>query len=121
MAGDLLRSARRFRAVFDAALSFVYLLGASLAFPNGLVIPLLSDFLEHASGDSEAQKQEGELHAFGRLSERLKTFFPRLPKTVLQARRTQRRKRLAGRSDRSSNDLTLHHPRRKPEFRPAPE
>ena len=78
----------------DAALSFVYLLGASLAFPNGLVIPLLSDFLEHASGDSEAQKQEGELHAFGRLSERLKTFFPRLP---------------------------ILHPRRKPEFRPAPE
>ncbi|MBK7956171.1 MAG: hypothetical protein IPK02_20725 [Candidatus Accumulibacter sp.] len=33
-----------------------YLLEASLAFHNGLVIPLLSEFLEHALGDSEAQK-----------------------------------------------------------------
>lgn len=38
--------------------SFVYLLGASLAFPNGLVISLLSDFLEHApAGDSEAKSR----------------------------------------------------------------
>jgi hypothetical protein len=58
---------------------FVYVLEASLAFHNGLVIPLLSEFLEHAPGDSEAQKQDGELRAFGRLSDRLKTLFPRLP------------------------------------------
>jgi len=38
--------------------SFVYLLEASL------VIPLLSEFLEHALGDTEAQKQEGERRAF---------------------------------------------------------
>ncbi|MBK7956470.1 MAG: transposase family protein [Candidatus Accumulibacter sp.] len=56
---------------------FVYLLEASLAFHNGLVIPLLSEFLEHALGDSEAQKQDGELRGFVRLSDRLKTLFPR--------------------------------------------
>lgn len=57
---------------------FVYVLEASLAFHNGLVIPLLSEFLEHALGEPEAQKQDCELRAFARLSERLKTCFPRL-------------------------------------------
>jgi hypothetical protein len=58
---------------------FVYVLEASLVFHNGLVIPLLSEFLEHALGDSEAQKQDCELRGFERLSERLKRLFPRLP------------------------------------------
>jgi hypothetical protein len=62
---------------------FVYVLEASLAFHNGLVIPLLSEFLEHALGDSEAEKQDCELRAFRRLSERLKTLFPRLPILLL--------------------------------------
>ena len=62
---------------------FVYLLEASLAFHNGLVIPLLSEFLEHALGDSEAQKQDGELRGFVRLSDRLKTLFPGLPILLL--------------------------------------
>jgi hypothetical protein len=62
---------------------FVYVLEASLAFHNGLVIPLLSEFLEHAPGDSEAKKQDCELHAFGRLSDRIKNFFPRLPILLL--------------------------------------
>jgi hypothetical protein len=62
---------------------FVYVLEASLAFHNGLVIPLLSEFLEHAPGNTEAQKQDCELHAFVRLSDRLKTFFPRLPILLL--------------------------------------
>ena len=57
---------------------FVYVLEASLAFHNGLVIPLLSEFLEHALGEPEAQKQDCERRAFARLSERLKTCFPRL-------------------------------------------
>jgi hypothetical protein len=57
---------------------FVYVLEASLAFHNGLVIPLLSEFLEQALGEPEAQKQDCELRAFARLSERLKTCFPRL-------------------------------------------
>lgn len=62
---------------------FVYVLEASLAFHSGLVIPLLSEFLEHARGDSEAQKQDCELRAFVRLSERLKASFPRLPILLL--------------------------------------
>jgi hypothetical protein len=62
---------------------FVYVLEASLAFHNGLVIPLLSEFLEHALGDTEAQMQDCELRAFARLSDRLKTRFPRLPILLL--------------------------------------
>ncbi len=62
---------------------FVYVLEASLVFSNGLVIPLLSEFLEQAPGNTEAQKQDGELRAFVRLSERLKTCFPRLPIRLL--------------------------------------
>ncbi|TLD46815.1 MAG: hypothetical protein FAZ92_00895 [Accumulibacter sp.] len=58
---------------------FVYVLEASLVFHGGLVIPLLSEFLEHALGDSEAQKQDCELRGFARLSDRLKRLFPRLP------------------------------------------
>ena len=62
---------------------FVYVLEASLAFHSGLVIPLLSEFLEHALGNTEAQKQDCELRGFARLSERLKTLFPRLPILLL--------------------------------------
>jgi len=54
-------------------------LEASLVFHNGLVIPLLSEFLEHALGDSEARKPDCEWRAFARLSNRLKRLFPRLP------------------------------------------
>jgi hypothetical protein len=62
---------------------FVYVLEASLAFHNGLVIPLLSEFLEYAKGDTEADKQDCELRAFARLSARIKTRFPRLPILLL--------------------------------------
>jgi hypothetical protein len=62
---------------------FVYVLEASLAFSNGLVIPLLSEFLEYAKGDTEANKQDCELRAFLRLSERIKALFPRLPILLL--------------------------------------
>jgi hypothetical protein len=62
---------------------FVYVLEASLVFHNGLVIPLLSEFLEHALGDAEAQKQDCELRGFVRLSDRLKIWFPRLPILLL--------------------------------------
>ncbi|MBK7955101.1 MAG: hypothetical protein IPK02_14775 [Candidatus Accumulibacter sp.] len=44
---------------------------------------MLSEFLEHALGDSEAQKQDGELRGFVRLSDRLKTLFPGLPILLL--------------------------------------
>ncbi len=62
---------------------FVYVLEASLAFQNGLVIPQLSEFLEYAKGDTDAHKQDCEQRAFARLSERLKALFPRLPILLL--------------------------------------
>ena len=43
----------------------------------------LEVFLEHALGDTEAQKQDCELRAFARFSDRLKTLFPRLPILLL--------------------------------------
>ena len=58
---------------------YLSVLEAGLTFHSGLVIPLLSEFLEHALGDIEAQKQNGELRGFVRLSNRLKTLYPRLP------------------------------------------
>ena len=63
---------------------FVYVLEASLAFHTGLVIPLPSELLEYAKGDTDASKQDGEQRAFMRLSERLKALFPRLPILLLR-------------------------------------
>jgi hypothetical protein len=62
---------------------FVYVLEASLAFRNGMVIPLLSMFLEYAQGDTDNNKQDCEQRAFHRLSARLKQLFPRLPLLLL--------------------------------------
>jgi hypothetical protein len=62
---------------------FVYVLEASLAFHNGMVIPLLSEFLEYAQGDTDHNKQDCEQRAFHRLSARLKRLFPRLPILLL--------------------------------------
>jgi len=62
---------------------FVYILEASLAFRNGMVIPLLSEFLELAKGDTDNDKQDCEQRAFHRLSKRLKQLFPRLPILLL--------------------------------------
>jgi hypothetical protein len=62
---------------------FVYVLEASLAFRNGMVIPLLSEFLEYAKGDTDNNKQDCEQRAFHRLSERLKQLFPHLPILLL--------------------------------------
>lgn len=58
---------------------FVYVLEASLSFQNGLVIPLLSEFLAYAKGDTDANQQDCEQRAFLRLSARIKALFPRLP------------------------------------------
>ena len=62
---------------------FVYVLEANLSFQNGLVIPLLSEFLAYAKGDTDANKQDCEQRAFMRLSERIKALFPRLPILLL--------------------------------------
>lgn len=62
---------------------YVYVLEASLAFANGMTIPLMSEFLSYAEGDPERNKQDSELKAFTRLAARLKDRFPRLPVLVL--------------------------------------
>lgn len=62
---------------------YVYVLEASLAFQNGMTIPLMSEFLNYAEGDTETQKQDCELKAFKRLAARLKSEFKRLPIILL--------------------------------------
>lgn len=62
---------------------FVYVLEANLAFQNGMVIPLLSEFLDYTEGDTSSNKQDCELKAFHRLAGRLKCLFPRLPIMIL--------------------------------------
>jgi len=57
---------------------YVYVLEANLSFQNGMVIPLLSEFLEFEQGDIENNKQDCEQRAFKRLTERLKKYFPSL-------------------------------------------
>lgn len=56
---------------------------ASLSFPNGMIIPLLSEFVDYTKGDTSSDKQDCEQRAFRRLADRLKREFPRLP-IVLQ-------------------------------------
>lgn len=60
----------------------VYVLEVSLAFRNGMTIPLLSEFLTY-DGGSDERKQDCEQRAFHRVVERLKTHFPRLPILLL--------------------------------------
>jgi hypothetical protein len=62
---------------------YVYILEASLAFPNGLTLPLMSEFLNYAEGDTDTGKQDCELKAFHRLAKRIKAAFPKLPILLL--------------------------------------
>ena len=62
---------------------YVYVLEANLAFQNGMVIPLMSEFLVYSQGDTSHDKQDCETKAFYRLAKRLKQQFPRLPIMVL--------------------------------------
>jgi hypothetical protein len=62
---------------------YVYVLEANLAFQNGMVIPLCSEFLDYAEGDTSSNRQDCELKAFYRLAKRLKSLFPRLPILML--------------------------------------
>jgi hypothetical protein len=57
---------------------YVYVLEASLSFRNGMVIPMMSEFLDYQQGDGEKSKQDCEQRAFHRLAERIKKAFPRL-------------------------------------------
>ena len=62
---------------------YVYVLEATLAFRNGMTIPLMSEFLNYSQGDTARQKQDCELRAFKRLAQRLKAEFKNLPIMVL--------------------------------------
>ena len=62
---------------------YLYVLEASLCFRNGMVIPLMSEFLEYEAGEGEQRKQDCESKAFHRLSARIKKAFPRLPVVLL--------------------------------------
>ncbi len=57
---------------------YVYVLEASFAFRNGMVLPLMSEFLSLSEGDLAADPQDCEQQAFKRLAQRLKQAFPRL-------------------------------------------
>jgi len=62
---------------------YVYVLEASLAFQNGMTIPVMTEFLSYAEGDTDTGKQDCEQKAFKRLAKRLKTAFPKLRFMVL--------------------------------------
>ena len=62
---------------------FVYILESTLSFRNGMVIPLMSEFLEYTKGDTDEKKEDCETRAFKRLAIRLKKEFKRLPVTLL--------------------------------------
>ena len=57
---------------------FVYTLEATLSFHNGMVVPLMSEFLEYTKGDTSEKKEDCETKAFKRLAGRLKREFKRL-------------------------------------------
>ena len=62
---------------------YVYVLEANLSFSNGMVIPLMSEFLDYQQGDTDQGKQDCETKAFHRLAERIKQAFPKLPVMLL--------------------------------------
>ncbi|MCP4202811.1 MAG: transposase family protein [bacterium] len=57
---------------------YVVVVEACLAFRNGLVLPLLSEFLTLHEGASQSETQDCESQAFKRLAKRLKQHFRRL-------------------------------------------
>jgi hypothetical protein len=62
---------------------YVYVLEANLVFPNGLTIPLMSEFLSSTEVDPASSKQDCETKAFHRLAAKIKEKFPRLPILIL--------------------------------------
>ena len=62
---------------------YVSVLEASLVFRDGMTLPLMSEFLDYASGDTQKSKQDCETIAFYRLTARLKKEFPALPIMLL--------------------------------------
>jgi len=79
---------RKIRGTDDHYYYYAYVLEAVLIFSNGMVLPLMSEFLENTSElesieNDEEWKQDCELKAFYRLAERLKKEFPKLKLTLL--------------------------------------
>ena len=62
---------------------YVYILEANLVFHNGMTLPLFTEFLSHAEGDTDTTKQDCELKAFKRLAIKIKQEFPELPLMIL--------------------------------------
>jgi len=62
---------------------YVNVLEVNLVFPNGMSIPLMSEFSNYAEGDTETKKQDCEQKAFKRLAKRLKKEFSHLPVMIL--------------------------------------
>lgn len=60
----------------------VYILECLLIFDGGMVLPLLTEFLENKNG-SEMDKQDCERRAFYRVANRIKNYFPKLPVTIV--------------------------------------
>jgi len=62
---------------------YVYVVELNLVLGNGMVVPLMSEFLEYNKGDTAEAKQDSEPRGFHRLAERLKAAFPRTRFLVL--------------------------------------
>lgn len=79
---------RKVKGKDDEYQYYAYVLEAVLIFSNGMVLPLMSVFLENSKEqetieNDEEWKQDCELKAFYRLARRLKQEFPKLPLTIL--------------------------------------
>ena len=55
----------------------IYVLEAALVGPQGIALPLMTEFCENPFDNSEQKKQDCERKAFNRLSVRLKALFPK--------------------------------------------
>jgi hypothetical protein len=62
---------------------YVYVVEVDLVLENGMVVPLMSEFLEYNKGDTAEEKQDCEPRGFHRLAKRLKAAFPRTRFMVL--------------------------------------
>lgn len=60
-----------------------YVLEAALVGPQGIAIPLMSEFCENPFDNSEQKKQDCERKAFYRLAVRLKSLFPKQPLMIV--------------------------------------
>ncbi len=61
----------------------VYGVEAVLVGPQGIAIPLLTEFCANSEDPTEETQQDSELKSFRRLAKRLRELFPKLPLTIL--------------------------------------